>query len=109
MINNPTVEALTNRYYRSLLDSKFRPALEKKWGNQLFVIAELSLKTFQPTILEDLKEENKLTSEYVKIKASAEIEFRGEKYTLPTLLPHEISKDRQTRKGGIYCQMGILC
>ena len=96
--NNPTVEALTNRYYKSLLGSKFRPALEEKWGNQLFVIAELSLKTFQPTILEDLKEENRLTSEYVKIKASAKIDFRGEKYTLPTLLPHEISKDRQTRK-----------
>ena len=72
--------------------------LKKKWGNQLFVIAELSLKTFKPTILEDLKEENKLTSEYVKIKAAAEIVFRGEKYTLPTLSPLETSKDRQTRR-----------
>ena len=96
--NNPTVEALTNKFYGLLLNSRFRKELEKKWGNQLFVIAELSLKTFKPTILEDLKEENKLTSEYVKIKASAEIIFKGEKYTLPTLSPLEISKDRQTRK-----------
>lgn len=96
--NNPTVEALTNKFYDLLLNSRFRKELEKKWGNQLFVIAELSLKTFKPTILEDLKEENKLTSEYVKIKAAAEIDFRGEKYTLPTLSPLEISKDRQTRK-----------
>ena len=96
--NNPTVEALTNRFYDLLLNSRFRNELEKKWGNQLFVIAELSLKTFKPTILEDLKEENKLTSEYVKIKAAAEITFRGEKYTLPTLSPLETSKDRNTRK-----------
>jgi len=96
--NNPAVEALTNRFYGLLLSSRFRIDLEKKWGNQLFVIAELSLKTFKPTILEDLKEENKLTSKYIKIKASAEIIFNGEKYTLPTLSPLEISKNRQTRK-----------
>lgn len=96
--NNPSVEALTNKFYELLLHSRFRKALEKKWGNQLFVIAELSLKTFKPTILEDLKEENKLTSEYVKIKASAQIVFNNEKYTLPALSPLEISKDRQIRK-----------
>src|SRR5690606_8092994 len=72
---NPSVEALTNRFYHLLLKSRFRKELERKWGDQLFVIAELSLKTFKPVILEDLKEENRLTSEYVKIKASAEIVF----------------------------------
>ncbi len=95
---NPSVEALTNRFYHLLLKSRFRKELERKWGDQLFVIAELSLKTFKPVILEDLKEENRLTSEYVKIKASAEIVFNDEKYTLPTLFPLETSKDRNTRK-----------
>ncbi len=95
---SPSVKALTNKFYDLLLNSRFRKKLEKKWGNQLFVIADLSLKTFKPTILEDLKEENKLTSEYVKIKAAAKIDFRGEKYTLPALTPLETSKDRQIRK-----------
>ena len=96
--NNPSISALTTRYYKLLLESSFREALEAKWGRQLFIIAELSIKTFQPTILEDLKEENKLTSDYVKVKAAAEIEFRGKKYTIPALNPFETSQDRPTRK-----------
>lgn len=96
--NNPSVSALTTRYYKLLLASPFRTALEQKWGKQLFVIAELSIKTFQPVILEDMKLENKLVSEYVKVKAGAEIEFRGERYTIPALSPLETSEDRLTRK-----------
>ncbi len=96
--NNPTVAALTNRFYRLLLDSRFRSELEAFWGQQLFVIAELSLKTFEPVILEDLQAENKLVSDYVKVKAAAKIKFRGEEYTIPALLPLETSQDRETRK-----------
>ena len=58
--NSPKYEALNNRFYQLIVNSKFRKSLEKKWGSQLFVIADLSLKTFQPTILEDLQKENKL-------------------------------------------------
>jgi oligoendopeptidase F len=67
---NPDFGALVNKYYRTLLASPFREELEERRGSQLFVIAELSLKTFEPAILEDLKEENKLGSEYVKLKAA---------------------------------------
>ncbi len=96
--NSPTYEALNNRFYQLILNSKFRKSLEEKWGSQLFVIADLSLKTFQPTILEDLQKENKLVSDYNKIKAKAEIEFEGKKYNLSSIIPLETSKDRPTRK-----------
>lgn len=96
--NNPSISALTTRYYKLLLASSFKSELEKQWGKQLFIIAELSIKTFQPSILEDMKAENKLVSEYVKVKASAEIEFRGKKYTIPALSPLESGKDREIRK-----------
>ena len=45
-----------------------------------------------------MRMENKLASEYVKIKASAEIDFRGKKYTIPSLNPLETSSDRSIRK-----------
>ncbi len=96
--NNPSVSALTTRYYKLLLSSPFQKQLEEKWGKQLFVISELSIKTFEPSILNDLKVENELISEYVKVKAGAEIEFRGKKYTIPALSPFETSNDRLTRK-----------
>lgn len=94
----PNFEALNTRFYRALLDSRFRADLEEKWGSQLFVIAELSLKTFEPVILKDLQEENRLSSEYTKLKAGATIEFRGEEYNLSSIQIPETDTDRQTRK-----------
>ena len=52
--NNPGFEALNNRFYELLLASPFRNELEAKWGDQLFVLAELSIKTFKPELLENL-------------------------------------------------------
>ncbi len=94
----PHFEALTNRYYRILNNSPFRVALEAKLGKQFFVISELSQKTFKPEILEDLQLENKLSSDYTKLKAKAAIKFKGNTYNLSNILPLETSPDRKTRK-----------
>ena len=96
--NNPTFDSLIHRFYKALLRSTYRKELEKKWGSQLFTIAELSLKTFKPTILEDLQQENKLSSEYVKLKASAKIKFQEKEYNISSLAPLEASDDRSIRK-----------
>lgn len=94
----PTYQALNTEFYKTLLDSSFRKQLEETWGKQLFVIAELSLKTFKPQILEDLQEENRLSSEYTKLKAGAKIKFRGKEYNLSSIQVEEISKDREIRQ-----------
>ena len=94
----PSYEALNNRLYRALLAAEFRPELETTYGAQLFVIAELSLKTFQPAILNDLEEENALASAYVKLKASARIEYAGESYNLSSIHPLTLSPDRAVRR-----------
>ncbi|SHH99140.1 M3 family oligoendopeptidase [Desulfosporosinus lacus] len=94
----PIYQGLISRYYRSLVKSKFRKALEEKWGKQLFVKADLTIKTFEPEIIEDLQQENKLSSEYTKLIASAKIMFEGEERNLPGLVPFQLSTDRATRK-----------
>ena len=38
-----------------------------------------------PSVIEELQQENKLTSEYSKLKASAKIEFDGETYNLASI------------------------
>ncbi len=95
---SPSIEALNNRFYQALLASPFRDALAAKFGKQLFTLAEVSLKTFQPSILEDLQQENALSTEYTKIKAQAKFEFEGKSYNLSNFLPIELSDDRATRK-----------
>jgi len=94
----PIYQGLISRYYQSLVNSKFRLALEEKWGKQLFVKAELTLKTFAPEIIEELQQENKLSSDYTKLLASAKIMFEGEERNLPGLVPFQLSTDRATRK-----------
>ncbi|TYP74036.1 M3 family oligoendopeptidase [Paenibacillus methanolicus] len=94
----PVIQEYTTDYYRALVESKFRGELEAIWGKQLFQLAELSLKTFKPEIIEDLQKENKLISAYAQLMASAKIPFEGEERTLPQLIPFEQSKDRETRR-----------
>lgn len=94
----PETAELINDYYRALLTSTFRKDLETTFGNQLFVLAELSLKTFEPEILQDLKDENKEGTAYNQLKARAKIEFKGQTYNLSSISPLELELDRNTRK-----------
>lgn len=96
--NGPRFKQYGTKFYEALVNSPYRAQLEEKWGKQLFALAELTLKTFKPEIIEDLQLENKLTSEYTKLIASAKIMFEGEERNLPQLGPFQISTDRDVRR-----------
>jgi M3 family oligoendopeptidase len=96
--NMPIYQDLISKLYRALVNSNFRQELEAKWGQQLFRIAELTLKTFKPEIIEDLQLENKLSTEYTKLIASAKILFEGEERNLSGLGPFLQSNNREQRK-----------
>ncbi|GAB6926160.1 M3 family oligoendopeptidase [Paenibacillus sp. JCM 10914] len=106
--NGPVIQEYITDYYRALVNSKFRNELENKWGRQLFQLAELSLKTFSPEIIEDLQLENKLTTEYSKLIASAKIQFEGEERTLSQLIPFQQSTDRDMRKRATEASSGFM-
>ncbi len=106
--NLPSFEALNNRFFRALLASPFREVLEQKFGAQLFTLAELALKTFQPSILEELQQENALSTEYNKLKAQAKIEFDGKTYNLGSIHPLEISDDRSVRQRATEARWGFF-
>lgn len=96
--NMPRVSAATNNFYKALVSSKYRNYLENKLGSYYFVMLENSLKSFDEKIIEDLIEENRLSSNYDKIMASAQIEFEGEIYNLSQMGKFSKSLDRETRK-----------
>lgn len=104
----PEVEGLITEYYQALVDSKFRPQLENKWGTQLFALAESQLKTFKPEIVPLLQRENRLSSEYTKLVASAKIEFEGEERTLAQIDPFIESTDREMRKRASTAKFGFF-
>jgi M3 family oligoendopeptidase len=104
----PDYRGLIHKYYQVLVESKFRDQLEEQWGKQLFKLAELTLKTFSPEVVEDLRLENKLSTEYTKLTASAKIEFEGEERNLSQMRPFQQSKDRELRKRASEAAFGFL-
>ncbi|WP_028610111.1 M3 family oligoendopeptidase [Paenibacillus harenae] len=104
----PILQEYITDYYKALVHSKFRAEFEKEWGSQLLQLAEISLRTFSPEIIEDLQLENKLSTEYSQLIASAKIQFEGEERTLPQLAPFELSTDRDMRKRASEARYGFM-
>ncbi|MDH6371889.1 oligoendopeptidase F [Paenibacillus sp. VTT E-133280] len=104
----PVVQEYITDYYKALVHSKYRAEFEKEWGAQLLQLAEVSLRTFSPEIIEDLQLENKLSTEYSQLIASAKILFEGEERTLPQLAPFELSTDRDMRKSASEARFGFM-
>ena len=82
---------------RALAESRFRPELEKIFGSLMFKNIDISLKAFSPEIIPEMQEENKLTADYQKLIASAQIPFNGETLTLSQLTPYKQSCDDDIR------------
>lgn len=104
----PLTKALDTKYYKALVKSPFRSQLEEKWGTQLFALADCELKTFDDSIIEDLQQENKLSTKYSKLVASAKINFQGEELTLAQLDPFTESTDREIRKQASEAKFGFF-
>ena len=94
----PLYENETVNLAKTILASPFLDELKKKYPKQLFTLLENSVKSFDECIIEDLQEENKLATQYNRIRATAQIEFDGKKYTLPGLAVFLENPDRATRK-----------
>ncbi|MCF7931669.1 MAG: M3 family oligoendopeptidase [Acholeplasmataceae bacterium] len=95
--NMPNLQEYEHKFLEQLLGSTHRQALEKELGNLMFVRGELAQKTFKPEIIPDLQLENKLSTSYGKLTASAKIEFKGGTYNLSQMTPFLQDKDRETR------------
>lgn len=106
--NTPLYSGLINDLYKVLLNTKYRPQLEAKYGKHLFNLAELSLNTFKPEVVNDLQKENALSSEFTKLLASAKIDFEGEERNLAGLTPFEMSPDRDMRRKAVEAKFGFL-
>ena len=94
----PKIQNYMVAYACALLDSPFRAELEEKLSPVLFKSLEVQRKTMSPEIVPDLIEENKLVSEYSKLMAGMEFEFRGEKLPRAALMGYAKSDDRETRR-----------
>lgn len=95
---SPFYQELDSLFYEIMVNHNNRVNLVLEYGEQLFRLMENSLKIFSPDIIEDLQEENKQISKYVKLLASAKIMFDGKERNLSGMTPFILSSDRTIRK-----------
>lgn len=94
----PEYKKIDKLFYKTIVNSKFKEDIEKKYGRHFYKLVEFSLKEFSDEIVDDLKIENKLCSEYTKLLASAKI-FYDEKYNnLSQMNKYMLSENRDERK-----------
>ena len=93
----PELQVYLQNWTNAMLSSPFRKDFEAEFGSLYFINGELDLKSFDEKIVPDLQEENRLTNEYEKLLASAQIPFNGGVYTLSQLTPFKTDADDALR------------
>ena len=94
----PVCSEYDTLFGKALLECKFRKELEEKYGVQWFNQIKVQLESFDPIIIEDMQQENKLVSKYEKLIASAKIPFDGKILNTSQMSPYLTSVDRNVRK-----------
>jgi M3 family oligoendopeptidase len=93
----PHLQQLETMFLKKLLDSKYRKELVEKFGTLIFEKGELAQKTFSPEVINELQQENKLSTEYSKLLAGAKIEFQDGIYNLSQMRPFTQDINREVR------------
>lgn len=94
----PMMDILTCNYYEVLNNSIFKEMLIKKYGEQLFKLAEMKMKCVSDIILEELQSEKKMVTEYENLFDSFKGSFEGEELGIWDFWTPINSQDRNMRK-----------
>ncbi len=93
----PELKEAKQAWTHAMLQSAFRADFEAEFGNLMFMNAQIEARSFSPEIISQMQQEGKLTTEYAKLIASAQIPFEGGTYTLSQLTPFKTSADDAQR------------
>ena len=94
----PNMAEIGNRWEKAVDASPFKSELRREWGDTFLKQIEMGLKTFDPKIMDMLRQETDFKQEYSELLAGAKIEFDGASYNLTGLGPFHQHKDRAVRK-----------
>ena len=85
----------------AIASSPFRPDIEKEFGKQYFVSMDLQKKLFCEANIPLRQQESRLTNEYQKIMATAEIPFDGKTLNLYGVQKYFEHPDRAMRAAAV--------
>lgn len=93
----PQINDMKMNYLRALYNSEHKDYLMKKLGETAFKDIEVQLKSISTDVVGLQQEENQLTSEYRKLTAEMEFNFRGESINYSSLDKYLDDEDRNIR------------
>ena len=96
--HGPEYKKIDKLFYEAIVNSNFEKEIEQKYGKHFYRLVEFSLKEFSEDIVEELKIENKLCSEYTKLLASAKILYDGKYNNLSQMNKYMLSDNREERR-----------
>ena len=103
----PQLQQIQQGAQMELFRSAWRPDFERKYGSLLFTNMTIELRSFDPKLIPDMQEENKLVTAYGKLIASAQIPFEGQVLNLAQLGPYKESPDPAMRRKAWLAQAGF--
>ncbi len=104
---SPELQEIQQSVCLVLYHSPWRPDFERKYGSLLFRNMTIKLRSFDPKLIPDMQEENKLVTAYGKLIASAQIPFEGQVLNLAQLGPYKESPDPAMRRKAWLAQAGF--
>lgn len=93
----PEIQMYDIKFTKAFLASPVLDEAKKSLNPLVITMMELSLKCADERVLEEMQEENKLTTEYSKFVSELTYDFRGERLTLGALRKFMQDSDRATR------------
>jgi len=93
----PEIQEHIQGFYRETAKSAFRKELADEYGDIVFKNIEISVRSFCPDNIPLMQEENDLVTEYEKLIASAQIDFKGGTYTIAQMTPFKNDPDDDVR------------
>lgn len=94
----PEIQMYDLKFTKAFLESPYLEEAKKSLNPLVIATMELSLKCADERVLEEMQEENKLTTEYSKFVSELTYDFRGEKLTLGALRKYMQDNNRDTRR-----------
>lgn len=94
----PIFAQISVQISKMMLESPFRAELEQKLNHQIFKHYEMSQKTFDDCIIEDMQEENATVTEYDKFMGALTIDFDGEALPLSVVRGKLDDENREVRQ-----------
>ncbi|MCS7075146.1 MAG: M3 family oligoendopeptidase [Bacteroidia bacterium] len=103
-VHYPIYQSWLVEFYKMVWTHPSLYEFKSEYGWQFIKLADCAIRCFNKNIVDDLKQENQLVSEYTKLIASAKIEFEGKTYNLTGLVPfmQDVNRDRRLRAHQAY-------